>query len=421
MYSITATSAQNGDVYKAIFNNALGTTVTTSATLTVTGGAGTSAPVVTSNPVSQSVTAGSSVTFSAAATGNPSPTDQWQVSTDGGNTFTAIPGATSASYTFTATAGQTGEEFQAVFTNTQGSTPSTAATLTVATSTGLSAPTITSNPANQTAAPGSVVTFTAAATGNPAPIVLWQVSTDGGQTFSNIPGTTSPTYSFTVSASQGGNLYRAIFNNSQGTVLTTSAALTVSGSAGPSAPTVTTNPTNQTATPGSLVTFTAAASANPTPIVLWQVSTDGGQTFNNIPGSTSPSYSFAANASQTGHLYRAIFNNTLGTVLTTAAVLTVTAGTGVSAPTITTNPTDQTASAGSTVTFAAAAAGAPTPIVLWQVSADGGLTFSNIPGSTSPSYSFTATTSQNGDLYRAIFNNSQGTVLTSAALLTVTA
>jgi predicted 3-demethylubiquinone-9 3-methyltransferase (glyoxalase superfamily) len=266
-----------------------------------------------------------------------------------------------------------------------------------------------------------MVSFTAAATGNPAPVVLWQVSTDDGETFSNVPGTTSPTYSFTASASQSGNVYRAIFNNSQGTVLTTSAALTVSGNTGPSAPFVTTNPTNQTATSGDLVTFTAAASGNPTPIVLWQVSTDGGQTFNNIPGSTSPSYSFTANGSEAGNLYRAIFNNSLGSVLTTAAALTVTTGTGAVAPMVTTHPSNQAASAGSTVTFTAAATGTPPPIVLWQVSADGGLTFSNIPASTTPSYSFIASMSQNGDLYRAIFNNSQGTVLTNAAQLTVTA
>ncbi len=38
------------------------------------------APVVTTNPTSQSVTAGTSVNFTAAASGNPTPTVQWQLS-----------------------------------------------------------------------------------------------------------------------------------------------------------------------------------------------------------------------------------------------------------------------------------------------------------------------------------------------------
>ncbi len=76
------------------------------------------APVVTTNPVSQTIVAGNSVTFMAAASGNPAPTVQWQVSTDGGNaTFTNIPGATSTSLTFTTTAAENGNQYQAVFTN----------------------------------------------------------------------------------------------------------------------------------------------------------------------------------------------------------------------------------------------------------------------------------------------------------------
>ena len=60
------------------------------------------APVVTTQPASQTVTAGQTVTFTAAASGNPTPTVQWQVSTNGGATFTtspALPAPPSASAT----------------------------------------------------------------------------------------------------------------------------------------------------------------------------------------------------------------------------------------------------------------------------------------------------------------------------------
>src|SRR5207249_511626 len=61
-----------------------------------------------------------------------------------------------------------------------------------------SSPTITTQPANQTVTAGLTATFTAAATGSPTPTVQWQVSTDGGVTFSNISGATSTTMSFTT-------------------------------------------------------------------------------------------------------------------------------------------------------------------------------------------------------------------------------
>src|SRR5204863_392023 len=45
-----------------------------------------------------------------------------------------------------------------------------------------SGPVVTLNPSSQTVCPGNV-SFSAAASGSPAPAVQWQVSTDGGVTF----------------------------------------------------------------------------------------------------------------------------------------------------------------------------------------------------------------------------------------------
>jgi len=89
------------------------------------------APSVTSDPNSQSVSAGATATFTAAASGNPAPAIQWQVSTNSGKTFTNIAGATSNAYSFKPTKSETGYEYRAVFTNSKGSTTTTAAKLTV--------------------------------------------------------------------------------------------------------------------------------------------------------------------------------------------------------------------------------------------------------------------------------------------------
>ena len=59
------------------------------------------APSITTNPTNQSVFAGQDATFSAAASGLPTPGVQWQVSTDGGSTFSPVPGATSDTLTIT--------------------------------------------------------------------------------------------------------------------------------------------------------------------------------------------------------------------------------------------------------------------------------------------------------------------------------
>jgi subtilase family serine protease len=99
---------------------------------------GTTAPAVTTQPTSQSVTAGQSVTFTAAASGSPAPVVQWQISTDGGNTWTNITGATGTTYTYTPAAGDNGDQFRAVFTNPAASVNTTTATLTVTSSTPVS-------------------------------------------------------------------------------------------------------------------------------------------------------------------------------------------------------------------------------------------------------------------------------------------
>ena len=56
----------------------------------------------------------------------------------------------------------------------------------------------------------------------------WQVSTDGGNTFSNVAGATSNTLTIDATANENGNRYRAVFTNSAGSATTASATLTVS-------------------------------------------------------------------------------------------------------------------------------------------------------------------------------------------------
>jgi hypothetical protein len=283
-------------------------------------GGSTAAPVVTQQPSNQTVADGDTFEFSAFASGNPAPTIQWQVSTDGGANFTDIPGAVFSSYSDTATLSDDGNLYQAVFTNDEASVTSDPALLTVTTAPE-SAPVVTVDPEDQSVFVGDNFSFTAAADGTPAPTVQWQVSTDGGDVFTDIPSATDPTYSGVAALSDNGNQYRAVFTNSSGSATSGDALLTVASAA--EAPTVTLDPADLTVVDGAKFSFSAAATGNPVPDVQWQLSTDGGASFGDIPGATETSFGGAATVPMTGNQYRAVFTNSAGSATSAAATLTV--------------------------------------------------------------------------------------------------
>jgi hypothetical protein len=90
---------------------------------------------VATAPVGATVTAGQPVRFTAAASGRPAPTAQWQVSTDAGRTFvndTADSGSNTGALTLgTTSLSQNGYEYRVQFKNIAGTATSAAATLTV--------------------------------------------------------------------------------------------------------------------------------------------------------------------------------------------------------------------------------------------------------------------------------------------------
>jgi hypothetical protein len=310
--------------------------------------------MVTTNPTDQTVCDGSSVSFTASASGSPTPTVQWQVST--GGPFTNIPGATSTTLTFIAVAAQNGNQYRAVFTNTGGTATTTAATLTVNT-----APTVTTNPTNQTVCDGATATFTAAASGSPAPTVQWQVSTGGP--FSNIPGATSTTLSFTASAAQNGNTYRAVFTNSCGSTNSTAATLTVNAS------TATSDPADQTVCQGATANFSTTASGTGPFTYAWTVD---GVTF----GGNTASISVPTGSLTVGNHTVAV--TTTGTCGSASQSATLT----VQENTATTDPPDQTVCQGATANFSTTASGTGPFTYAWTLDgiAFGGNTSSiNVP------------------------------------------
>jgi Bacterial Ig domain/Immunoglobulin I-set domain len=184
---------------------------------------------ITSPPSGTKVTVGSSVTISGTAVDSGGGVvGGVEVSVDGGTTWHPATGRENWSYVFTAgNAGTLNVQSRAVDDSGNLEVPSPGITVTVNPASGTTPPTVSKQPGNQTVTAGQTATFTAAATGSPTPTVQWQVSTNGGGTFSSLPGATSTTLSFATDSSQNGNQYRAVFTNSAGSATTTAATLTV--------------------------------------------------------------------------------------------------------------------------------------------------------------------------------------------------
>jgi autotransporter-associated beta strand protein len=149
-------------------------------------------PVITNQPANRTVCAGTPAVFSVGATGTTSLTYQWQVSGDGGISFTNTPtgtGALTPSYTNPApTVDQNGYKYQVIVTQTN--------SLSV-TSTPPAVLTVNAVP--------SAPTTTGALTCSPGPVVLYASGAGGALTWYSDaalthPVTTGTSYSLTVSS-----------------------------------------------------------------------------------------------------------------------------------------------------------------------------------------------------------------------------
>ena len=234
-------------------------------TITITGVAGSSTqtrnltfnvtpstpPSVTTQPTDVSICSGNNATFTAAS-GTTGVTYQWQVSIDGGTTYTNITGATNPSYTVTGTTtAQNNYKYRVLISTQCASVTSNAATLSVTVAASFSA-----QPTNVTVCSGSNVNFSATASGTNL-TYQWQVSTDGGTSFTNIAGATTSSLSLNnVSIALNNNRYRLVITVTggacPGSLNSNVATLVVNA-----LPTVTANSSASSVCTGTAVTLTA--------------------------------------------------------------------------------------------------------------------------------------------------------------------
>src|SRR5436305_3323 len=263
-----------------------------------------------------------------------------------------------------------------------------------------SAPSITTQPANQTVTVGQTATFTVVATGTAPLSYQWQKNGTA------ISGATSASYTTAATTSaDNGAQFVVVVSNSAGSMTSNAAMLTVNAAA--VAPSITTQPANQTVTVGQAATFTVVATGTAPLSYQWQKSGTA------ISGATSASYTTPAPPSaDNGAQFVVVVSNPVGSVTSNAGTLTVNASS--TAPSITTQPANQTVTVGQTATFKVVAAGAAPLSYQWQKNGTA------ISGATSASYTTAATTSSdNGAQFVVVVSNSAGSVTSNAATLTV--
>jgi PKD repeat protein len=229
----------------------------------------------------------------------------------------ATSSAANPSYTYTNTGAFTAT---LTVTDNNGATNSAGVVINVGSSSGGTGPTILTQPVSQTVASGGTATFTVVASGSPTPTVRWYRD---GQTWDGWTGSSITIYGAT---SNDAGTYTAVVTNSGGSVTSSPATLSIGTTTTPpppppptdsSAPVITTQPVSQIASWGSTVTFSVAASGNPTPTVRWY---RNGQTWDGWTGSSITISGLTSNDSGT---YTAVVSNSAGSVTSVPASLSV--------------------------------------------------------------------------------------------------
>lgn len=122
----------------------------------------------------------------------------------------------------------------------------------------------------------------------------------------------------------------------------------------------------------------------------------------------------AATSSGTA-IYRLYANNAEVISPDASRTITVFIGVAATAPSITTQPSSQTVTAGQTATFAVVAAGTAPLSYQWRRNGV------NITGATAATYTVTSALADNGAVFSCLVSNNAGSIVSAGATLTVTA
>jgi|GEM_PF-1107392 len=376
-YTIPSVVAGDVGTYSCFITNTCGNVTTNNATLSVTESLN-----ITGNPSNLTRCVGASASFSVTATGT-SPSYQWQL--DGSD----IVGANLATLNINPVTLADQGEYTCIVGNLCGNLTSNPATLTVNV-----APSFNTSPASQTLCAGSPVTFTASATGSPAPTLQWR------KNGVNIGGATGTSYSIpSVSAASQGT-YDCVATNSCTSVTSSGALLTVND-----VPQVSLQPSAQGVCEGQPFSFSVAATTTVT--YQWR------KNLANISGATGPTLSGTAALGDVGS-YDCVLTNSCGNTTSNAVALTVNQG-----PQISTQPTGSTVNSGSPATASVVATGTPGVSYQWRRNTTNLSDVAPYSGTGTATLNIAAVTNAEAGSFDVVVTNTCGTATSNAVVIDI--
>jgi len=394
--SVASSTAMDGDQFLCVVTNVAGSATSGAARLVVNE----AAPAFTTQPANRAVSVGNVASFSVVVAGAPVSygyfTYQWQRLAAGAGTWTnlsdggGVTGATTAGLAFSGTTlAMDGDQVRCVVTNTAGTVTSNAATLTIN-----QVPVVTTQPVNVTAAVGSTVSFTVVASGTAPLTYQWSAYS------TPVPGGTGPTLTLTNIQVSDAASYSVYITNAAGATRSNAASLTVTGG---TAPTITAQPQGATVVAGAAVSFSVTASGSAPLTYQWS---KGGVP---IAGATSATYSLAAAQLSDAGSYSVSVANTLGTRISSSALLVVNAA----PPAVVTPPQGATVFVGGSVSLNVSASGTAPLTYQWQRNS------SPVSGATAATYAIASAQASDAGSYTVVVTNSAGSVTSAAAVVTV--
>jgi uncharacterized repeat protein (TIGR01451 family) len=338
------------------------------------------APSITAQPTNQVTGVGGSANFYVTASGTAPVSYQW---TFGG---TPVTGATTTTLGLVNVQANQAGNYAVVVANSAGSLTSSVATLTV-----LIPPSVTAQPTNQTVVTGANASFQIQAAGSTPLSYQWLFNG------ANLAGATATRVALNnVQTNQAGS-YSVLITNGAGSTTSAVASLTVL-----IPPSISLQPSNQTAVVGQNVSFQAGASGS-TPLSYQWFSAGAA-----LAGATTSSLLLTNIQASQAAGYWLVATNAAGGATSVVAQLTV-----LVPPSIISQPTNQTVVAGNNANFQVSASGTSPLNYQWWF--DG----TNAVGANTNPLSLTnAQTSQAGG-YSVIITNSAGSVTSMVATLTV--
>ncbi|HTQ49197.1 MAG TPA: immunoglobulin domain-containing protein, partial [Candidatus Acidoferrales bacterium] len=265
---------------------------------------GATPPSVTTDPQDQTVLVGQNANFSVLAGGTQPLSYQWYY-----NTNTVLTNATGSAFTVTNAQLTNAGGYSVIVTNAYGSATSAVAQLTVNIP---DPPSIITQPQDQTVSPGGNATFAVTAGGSEPLSYQWYFNTG-----TPVPNATDPSLTITNVQLTNAGVYSVTVSNLAGGITSSNAVLAINTN--PVAPVFTLQPASQVVLAGSTASFTASASGTQPISYQWSKGS------TPIPGATSPTLTLSNVQATDEGSYLVTASNSVSTVTSYPAQLTVTA------------------------------------------------------------------------------------------------